>query len=125
MKKTTLLPLAAFAALAACATVPPFPTGSPTAAFGQTAVAGPVRVKPLALVEDSRCPQGVQCVWAGRVRITAAVTTSSGTSTRELTLGQPASVAGGSLTLVEVQPARRADRTIAKSDYRFTFSFAR
>jgi hypothetical protein len=31
-------------------------------------VDGPI-IKPVAVIEDSRCPKGVDCVWAGRVRI--------------------------------------------------------
>ena len=120
-------PLLAFCAplvLAACITVypPDEPTGDAVtfARFGETVAVGPVKVTPLALVEDSRCPQGVQCVWAGRVRIASR----HGEATRELTLGQPVGVAGGAVTLVEVAPAKRKDAAIPARDYRFGFRFA-
>lgn len=116
--------LAAPLALSACVTVypPDEPKGDSVAyaRFGETVSVGPVRVTPLTLLEDSRCPQGVQCVWAGRVRVTARLNAD----TRELTSGQPIAVSGGSLTLIEVQPVRRAGVTIAPRDYRFGFRFA-
>jgi hypothetical protein len=116
--------LAAPLALSACITVypPDAPKGEAIAwaRFGETAHVGPVRVTPLTLLEDSRCPQGVQCVWAGRVRISARL----GEATRELTLGQPAGVPGGAVTLVEVAPAKRKDAAIRPADYRFGFRFA-
>lgn len=114
-------PLAALA-LGGCVTVypPDAPRDVGYARLGETARLGGVAVTPLSLVEDSRCPRGVSCVWAGRVRIAARI----GGATRELTLGQPASVAGGAVTLVEVSPARRRDTAIAARDYRFGFRLA-
>jgi hypothetical protein len=41
--------------------------------LGETAMVSPARVTPIEVLEDSRCPAGVQCVWAGRVRIAARV----------------------------------------------------
>jgi hypothetical protein len=111
-------------ALASCITVyppdEPAPGALAWARFGESVAVGPVRLTPLTLLEDSRCPQGVQCVWAGRVRITARV----GDTPRELTLGQPASVPGGAVTLVEVAPAKSKAATIPARDYRFGFRFA-
>jgi hypothetical protein len=55
------------------------------AEIGQSADLGNgLTVRPLAIIEDSRCPQNVQCLWAGRMRIRAMV---SGIDT-ELTLGE-------------------------------------
>ena len=115
--------LAAPLALAACVTV--YPPDEPSdgvavARFGETVAVGRVRVTPVSLVEDSRCPQGVQCVWAGRVRIAARVDGRP----LELTLGQPATLASGALTLVSVEPPRRRDAAPAPRDYRFGFRFA-
>ena len=44
---------------------------------------------------------------------------------RELTLGEPAAVSGGTLTLVDVRPGKRAPGTIPSRDYQFTFTFQR
>jgi hypothetical protein len=87
--------------------------------FGQTATVGPVSVTPLTLLEDSRCPKDVQCVWAGRVRIEASVNGER----REMVLAQPIPAAGGSLTMVEVRPEKQAEVTVGPTDYRFRFEF--
>lgn len=39
-----------------------------------------VGVRYTALLEDSRCPQGAQCVWAGTVRVVVMLTDPSGSS---------------------------------------------
>jgi len=88
-------------------------------ALGQKANVGPLIVTPLAIVEDSRCPTDTQCVWAGRVRIDAAINDER----HELTLGQTAAVAGGTLVLAEVRPAKVADIVVGPTDYRFRFEY--
>ena len=125
--KHALLLLAPLA-LAGCVTV--YPPDEPSgmsgivyARLGQTvAVDGP-RVTPLAVIEDSRCPAGVQCVWAGRVRLSVRIATGAGTATREMTSGMPLQVADGALTLVEVSPQRSRDSAPSSADYRFGFRF--
>ena len=73
-----------------------------TAQLNQEVQIGDVRVKPLAVLEDSRCPVDVTCIWAGRVRLRVAV---SGVGERVMEVGQPVNVAGGQrLTLVGVAP---------------------
>ena len=84
-------------------------------------VDGPT-VTPLKVVEDSRCPVGMQCAWAGTVRITVRVGQQADPVI--LQLGQAAPVADGQLTLVEVYPAKRADTVTYPEEYRFGFRFA-
>lgn len=85
-------------------------------------VDGPA-VTPLEVLEDSRCPAGVQCVWAGRLRLRATIHLGAADETRDLTLGEPTQVADGTLELVEVSPVPVAGGMIAPTDYRFTFRF--
>ena len=114
---------AALLALAACATTPdPYITNGPTAPLGESAHLDGVTVRPLEVVEDSRCPASVQCVWAGRVRIRAEV---SGFGPLQLTLGEPHSIDDGILTLVDVRPGKRTSGTIPARDYQFTFTYQR
>ena len=113
--------LAAGLALPGCITYRFTDDGLSRARFGETVAVGPARVTPLTLVEDSRCPQGVQCVWAGRVRITARVQYGASAQSHELTLGQPLAVPGGQLELAEVLPAARQDARIEPAAYRFGF----
>ena len=122
-----ILPLAAALALAACITV--YPPDRPVAAglvyarLGQVVTVGGPRVTPLAVLEDSRCPAGVQCVWAGRVRLSVRIGVAQGATVREMVAGMPLAVADGSLTLVDVLPEPRHDKPPAPEDYRFGFRF--
>jgi hypothetical protein len=116
-------PLLALLALASCASMPrrEYANG-PTAPLNEVATLDGITVRPLAVIEDSRCPASVQCVWAGRVRISAQV---SGAGTRELTLGEGLTVSGGTLTLVDVRPSKRTPEVIPAREYQFTFTFQR
>ena len=116
------LPLFALA-LAACATVPPASAG-PTAALGQQAYVDGLRVRPLAVIEDSRCPMNVQCVWAGRIIVRSEVTGGSWQQVRDLELGKPIQIADGQLTLVAAEPGTMAGVKTNPQAYRFTYAFA-
>ena len=125
MMKRTLprltLAAALVSALSGCITFRTVDDGITRARIGQTVQVGGISVMPTRVVEDSRCPADVQCVWAGRVRLAATVNGAPS----ELTLGVPASVAGAALTLVEVYPAARKDTTYYPDEYRFGFSARR
>jgi hypothetical protein len=112
-----------FVALAGCATVPPAPAG-PTAGLGGTASVGGLQVRPLRIVEDSRCPANVVCVWQGRLRVEAEIEAQGGGETHRtvLTLLEPTALGGGILTLAEARPVK-LDSRIEPQAYRFTFSF--
>src|SRR5687767_1305059 len=103
-----MLPMIALA-LAACGTLPAQGAG-PTAGLGQTAFADGLRIRPLSVVEDSRCPADVQCVWAGRLVIFAEVDFNGGSETfrGNLTLGEPLALGLESVTLVAAAPAKSA-----------------
>jgi len=116
-----LRPIAALALLAACVTTPP---PSVTAgldqdfrlARGETAAVGADRltVRFSAVVEDSRCPMGVQCIRAGEARVQLELR-AAGSGTDDVILategGQPryASFAGYDVRLVALDPPRRTD----------------
>lgn len=95
---------------------------SATAGLGETAEVGGIAVTPLAVLEDSRCPSDVTCVWAGRVRIRARIETAAGANVIEMQLGVP--VAAGNertIALVSVRPERRSGTAVELSAYRFAF----
>ncbi|MEO5599015.1 MAG: hypothetical protein ABIQ66_10395 [Novosphingobium sp.] len=117
-------PLAAALTLSSCVTYHTHDDGIARARIGETVTVSGPQVTPRRMLEDSRCPQGVQCVWAGQVRISATVKTGAGIEPRELTLNQPIRVADGQLTMVEAYPAPRKDRTVYPEEYRFGFKFA-
>lgn len=124
----TLTLVVATCTLAACATVPP-PAPAPEGSsgwlrMGESVQMGPM-ITPLEVVEDSRCPTEVQCVWAGRVVVTTRITLAGGSKevVGPYELGKPVQVADGAVTLVAVAPAKTAGATIAPADYRFAYRF--
>jgi len=120
MKPTLLFGLFA---LTACTSVVPAPAGP--AGLGQVTAVDNLQVRPLELLEDSRCPASVQCIWAGQVRISAEIFSPGGREVREMTSGKPIAVAGGMLALVDVEPPKHAPGATDARAYRFNFRFER
>ncbi len=121
--KPALLLLAPLA-LAACVTTAPPDRGGPpvaTTRIGEPVRVNGLRVVPLAVLEDSRCPVDVQCIQAGTVRIDARIRREGNSEVRQMELRKPIQVFGRELVLSEVRPEPHSDRTIAPGDYRFTF----
>ena len=114
-------------ALAACASFPATSatTGTPTAGFGQTANVGPLLVRPISLVEDSRCPINARCVWAGRLVIKAEVSYNGGSERfrGNLTLGTPLNLGKERVTLVAGEPGKLAGAAGNPPASRFTFEY--
>jgi hypothetical protein len=88
--------------------------------LGQIAAVNGPRVRADRIVEDSRCPVGVQCIQAGRLVVRATVFGGGWSKQIDLTLGRPVPVADGMLTLVTATPRRQQGGPPA---YRFTFNF--
>ena len=85
-----------------------------------------IRVRPIELLEDSRCPALVRCVWAGQIRLLVEVMRGDGLrQQRELILGQPQQISWGTLTLSHAEPPKAVPGTIDPAAYRFTFTFVR
>lgn len=116
-----LIALAALA-VAACATVPPA-DASPAAGIGQVASVDGLRVRPLQIVEDSRCPINAVCVWAGRLVVRSEIRGGSSREVRDLELGKPQPIADGQLTLVTAEPGKTAGAETDPRAYLFTFVF--
>jgi hypothetical protein len=94
--------------------------GVVVASIGEAAdLGGGLVVRPIRVIEDSRCPNNVQCIWAGRLRLLADI---SGREL-ELTLGEASPQ--GSVMLAVVSPGPWAEWPTAelgeKPAYRFGF----
>lgn len=119
---------------AACPVAAPTPTPIPTPtpvpatratstpiAIGERVAVGNTTIGVIELLEDSRCPTDVQCIWAGRVRVRAALDAMS----RDFTfvLAEPQVVGRVTVTLVAVVPGQKVStQTIPPSAYRFIFT---
>ncbi|MGQ0533083.1 MAG: hypothetical protein ACT4OF_10405, partial [Caulobacteraceae bacterium] len=93
--------------------------GTVAAGIGETAdLAAGLTVRPLEVIEDSRCAANVQCVWAGRLRLRANVSGAE----RELTLGEALATPNGAVLLAVAKPGAWADwpeAEVARPPYRF------
>jgi hypothetical protein len=95
--------------------------GVVAAGIGETADLGNgLRVRPLEVIEDSRCPQNARCVWAGRLRLKVGV---EGVGEREVTLDEAAvDTPRGNFSLVAVSPGPWTDwPEEQRTPYRFGF----
>tara|TARA_R100001129_G_scaffold181214_1_gene160223 strand:+ start:46 stop:450 length:405 start_codon:yes stop_codon:yes gene_type:complete len=131
MRYAPLLALAAILPLSACAVIPnagPV-VDSPHEIAQQGSLVGllrPVQVgsvvaTPMRVTEDSRCPMNARCVWAGRVVVETRIDGPGWRQTQPLTLGEPHTVRGVTVTLVSVEPATQTGTQIPSADYRFAF----
>ncbi len=79
-----------------------------------------LRVRPLEVLEDSRCPQNARCVWAGRLRLRVNI---DGVGDREITNEAGAvQTPRGAFSLVAISPGPWTDWPEgAKPGYRFGF----
>lgn len=121
--------------LGACASPPPpgdsAGTADPSAPVvvklgnhAAAALADGLKLEFAEVLEDSRCPQGVQCVWAGRVRI-GLVASKPGVAARlfELSLPGPAQVyLDYGIQLEALDPHPVSGRRTAQRDYVATLS---
>lgn len=115
--------------LAGCATMGPSTkatgTYEVTVAYDETAHIGRLQVTPLDMVEDSRCPEGVECIWAGRVRLKVVLVEGGQRSEPVLTMNEPLITSGGALILIATHPYPSVTAKYAKSAYRFTLRLDR
>ncbi len=72
-------------------------------------------------MQDSRCPQGVQCFWAGTVKVRVRLESEGNVQEVELELGRPITFVGQRVALTSVTPASIENQIIPKDDYRFQF----
>lgn len=78
-----------------------------------------LRVRPLEVLEDSRCPQNARCIWAGRLRLRVNV---EGVGDREIIADEAAiETPRGNFQLVAVSPGPWTDLPQGAVPYRFGF----
>ncbi len=101
----------------ASATLTTYLGGSPTALT--------VTINPQEVVSDSRCPQDVQCIWAGEVAVRTVLSTPVSHGEHVLKLNEPQQFGDFDVTLTEVTPYPSAGEEIPESSYRFTYRIER
>ena len=77
-------------------------------------------IRPTVVLEDSRCPTGVQCIQAGTVRITLRTSTGTSSVSHDIALGKVLTVGSDDITFVSVNPPHAKDGAPVVNSYRFT-----
>lgn len=100
-------------------------TGLKDARLGHVADLGEAIAQPVEVVEDTRCPEDVDCVDPGHVRIRIAYLNPKWHEDTELELvsGEPRRVKGGVIRIEAVRPTRRLNQRIEMGKYRFDLRF--
>ncbi len=93
--------------------------------IGETVSMLGVSITPNEVLEDSRCPIDVTCVWAGTVRVSATLVSGLGKAVQEFTLGVPVTTEAEEITLVRVDPVTYAESDIEASEYSFFFKVSK
>jgi hypothetical protein len=81
------------------------------------------------VTEDSRCPLGVMCIWAGNAAVSLTISDAAGAK-NEVVLNttltpQAVRIAGYEISLVNLQPIRKQDATIPPASYVATLHVTR
>lgn len=118
MTRLALLPLAFVACAAAPAATPETLVG-----LQQKVAVGPLTVRPLAVVEDSRCPSDNMCIWAGRVVLRVAVEGPGVRRTLMLEGHKPYPLPGGTLALIKIEPTKARGKPMKPAAYSFGFEY--
>lgn len=92
-----------------------------------------LNVKLVSVPEDSRCPKGVTCIWAGNVRVQLQVTKAKSKPVKvELNLnprdfpdGEGADCGNHRIKLVSVEPYPVGDQQLTAGDYTVTLSISK
>lgn len=102
------------------------PDGMPvsgTVPLNQTVRIAGAWINPVEVVEDSRCPEDMQCIQAGTVRVSANVTPRNSTESETVmfALNVPMTVGMDQIILTDVTPVPSSGSQIAPESYIFTF----
>jgi hypothetical protein len=92
---------------------------------------GKLKIKFVSVPEDSRCPKGVNCIWAGNARVVLEVGNSGGKAVKlELNTSPREGAAGGAhgqylIKLVDVAPYPVSGQTSKPRSYAVTLLVSR
>lgn len=124
MKIALLLTSLALGAMSASASQPESISGE--VALGEKLQLGSIRVRPLQVIEDKRCPADATCPGSHRIIVRTEVRGQSTSKVRDFEIGDIRQVEqGSSLVLAAVTPAPAAGKAIEPSAYRFTYQLTR
>jgi hypothetical protein len=117
-------------------TVPPpspAPVGTSTAStreivelgLNKSATLLDVKITPLEVLEDSRCPIDVQCIQAGRVRVRVELVSGLGTAREIFEIDKSITTEAEEVKLLNVLPLPKAGQKIPLNSYVFSFQISK
>lgn len=80
-----------------------------------------LKITPVEVLEDSRCPVDVVCIQAGTVRVATTLENDLGTSSQIFKLGEKVNTATAEVTLVNVDPVPESGKGKDSMSYIFYF----
>lgn len=100
----------------------PDATGRVTAKIGDVISLPGALLKILTVVQDSRCPVDVMCIWAGEVQVEVLITEKNTHSTKIIikSNSEAMTIGGSNVSLIDVSPSKKQGE-MSSGAYRFTF----
>jgi len=93
-----------------------------TLTIGAKGEAGGLAIKLNSVLDDSRCPKDVVCVWAGEAKVSVTLTTASKTETKIIsTNDKPYLFDEYEVSIISVLPEPQSGREITQGAYSVTF----
>lgn len=98
-------------------------SGDVTLGIGEKGNVGDLDIELRGPIQDSRCPSGVQCIWAGEVRTTVLLTNVSGSQIVELSSNKKSYTFDNHVvSMTAVVPILKvASQQLSQNDYKITF----
>lgn len=93
--------------------------------MGQVMTGLNVSITPHEVLDDSRCPTDVQCIWAGTVYARVTIKTPNSARGETLELGKAVEIDGYTITFSELTPVPKSGEVIPVSSYRFVFTVSK
>ncbi len=93
--------------------------------MGQVMTGLNISITPHEVIDDSRCPADVQCIWAGTVYARVTIKTPNSVRGETLELGKSVKIDGYTITFTELTPVPTSGEVIPVSSYRFIFSVSK
>ncbi|MDQ5950691.1 MAG: hypothetical protein QG585_633 [Patescibacteria group bacterium] len=101
------------------------PTQKKGVHFGEVFAQNGISVKPIELIGDSRCANGLTCIWAGTVSVKVEVVESGEKRTEIIDLENSIQLKNYTLSLSKVSPYPEKDGKIPLANYLFEFSISK
>jgi hypothetical protein len=96
------------------------PYGKVILKVGETVKFSDSSVKLTRVFDDSRCPTGVTCIWAGTVNIEVEIFDGSVTTKQVINLGKSVKTKNQNISFVSATPYPKQDVSVLEKDYVIT-----